>query len=41
MINVGVCVKKQMIGVLVNMIICGMLARVIPSVIKQVKLTNI
>ena len=41
MMNVGVSVKNLMIGVLVQRVICGILACVVASVIKQVKLMNI
>ena len=41
MINVGVSVKNQMIGVVVQMIKFGILVRVIVSVIRHVKLTVI
>ena len=37
----GVSVKKWIIGVLVKRTICRILARVIASIIKQVKLKNI
>ena len=41
MINFGVSVKNQMIGVLAKMIIYGILARVTVNVIRHVKLMNI
>ena len=39
--NVGVSVKNWMIGVIVKMIICRILALVIVNAIKHVKLMNI
>lgn len=39
--NVGVRVKSYMIGVLVKMLICGIKLRVILSVIRHVKLSNV
>ena len=41
MMNVGVSVNNQMIGVFVKSVVCGILAHVIESVIKHVKLINI
>ena len=41
MINVGVSVKNQIVGVLVRMIICGIRVKVIVNLRKHVKLTNI
>ena len=41
MINVGVSVKNQMIGVVVQMTKFGILVRVIESAIRHVKLTVI
>ena len=41
MINFGVSVKNQMIGVLAKMTIYGILARVTVNVIRHVKLMNI
>ena len=41
MINVGVSVKNQMVGVLVKIIIRGIRVKVIVNLTKQVKLTNI
>ena len=38
MMNIGVSVKSQMIGVLVKMIICGILAHVILTVKNKGKL---
>ena len=39
--NVGVSVNNEIIGVLLKMIICGILARVICKLIKHLKLMNI
>ena len=41
MINVGVSVKNKMIEVFGNMIICGILVRVIVSVMSYEELKNI
>ena len=35
--NVGVNLKNQMMGVLVQMILCGILVRVVASVIRHAK----
>ena len=39
--NKGVSVKNQVIGILAKMTVCGILVHVIVSVIRHVKLTNI
>ena len=41
MMNVGVSVKNEMIGILAKIIICRILVHVITSVIRHVKLINI
>ena len=40
LMNIGVSVMNYMTGVLLKMIICGILVRVIMSIIRHVKLTN-
>ena len=39
--NVGMSVKNQMIGIIVKMIIRGILARAIVNIVREVELVNI